>query len=83
MKFDFKGIEKNGNPIADFVHLLRIVDDNSLWLFNGLKVEIDPTVNFSSNNVLIRWTDIEEGFNDKIIYYSLEDFKSDFTLLND
>ena len=40
-----------------------------------MKVELDPTVDFNSQNILIRWEDLEEGFNDKIIVYSLKEFK--------
>lgn len=83
MKFDFKGIETKNNTITNFVHLLKIVNDDKLWSHYGLKVEIDPTIDYSSNNVLIRWLDIEEGFNDKAIYHSLEEFLKDFKLLND
>ena len=82
MKYDFKGKRDNLNAsILDFVFLLDTIKDNSIWLYNGLKVEIDPTIDFTFNNVLIRWKDIKEGFNDRKIYYSLHDFKKDFTLI--
>ena len=45
-------------------------------------VEIDPTIDFTNNNVLIRWREKVEGFNDKIIYYNLAEFKNDFQLIN-
>lgn len=80
MKYDYKGIKKSTTSIEDFIDLLNDVDDNVLWLYQGLIVEIDPTIDFLSNNVLVRWTDINEGFNDKTIYYSLKDFQNDFTL---
>jgi hypothetical protein len=82
MKFDIKGIEKSKSKISDFVGYLKSADENSLWMYRGLKVEIDPTVDYGDENVLIRWTDVEEGFNDKIIFHNLEEFKKEFTLLN-
>jgi hypothetical protein len=45
-------------------------------------VEVDPTIDCKANNALIRWTDINEGFNDKIIINSLAEFKSYFKLVN-
>ena len=82
MYFDFKGIEKSETKISDFISYLKEVSYNSLWLHNGLRVKIDPTVDFNNENVLIRWKDIDEGFNDKIIFHNLEEFKKEFTLLN-
>ena len=82
MKFDFKGAKKSESKISDFIHYLEIVKDNAVWNYKGLKVKIDPTVDCSCNNVLVRWKDIEEDFNDRIIYYNLEAFKKDFHLLN-
>ena len=82
MKYDYKGEMSIKTPIQDLVFLLETVDNNSIWLHNGLKVEIDPTVDFVNNNVLVRWCDVEEGFNEKVIYNSLKSFQKDFTLLN-
>jgi len=82
MKFDYKGIMNKTNAIQDFVHLLETVDNKSIWNYKGLTVTIYPTVDFNNENVLMRWTDIHEGFNDRIIYQSLNDFKKDFTLVN-
>ena len=82
MKFDFKGIMNSNNALQDFVHLLEMIDNKSIWHYKGLTVEIDPTVDFNYGNVLVRWTDIYEGFNDRILYKSLNDFKKDFTLVN-
>jgi hypothetical protein len=61
---------------------LNSVKDNSLWEYNGFTVEIDPTVDYGNSNVLVRWRDVDEGFNDKTIYYTLAEFKKDFKLLN-
>jgi len=82
MKFDYKGIENSKNKISDFVNYLKMIKDNSLWSYKGLTVEVDPTIDFNNENVLIRWVDVNEGFNDKVIYYNLEAFKKDFKLLN-
>lgn len=82
MKLDFKGIENSENKISVFVDYLEKIKENSLWIYKGLKVEIDPTIDFTNSNILIRWTDIDEGFNDKIIYHNLAEFKKDFQLLN-
>ena len=78
MKFDCKGTQTNNCLLNDFVAMLESIKDNSLWNYKGLQVEIDPTIDYSDNNVLIRWKDINEGFNDKIIYYNLAEFKKDF-----
>jgi len=53
-----------------------------LWEYMGLKVEIDPTIDFNSENILVRWLDIEEGFNDKIIVNSLNEFNAIFKPVN-
>lgn len=82
MKFDFKGTQTKNFLLNDFVEMLDSISDNSLWNYKGLQVEIDPTLDYSDNNVLIRWKDINEGFNDKIIYYNLAEFKKDFQLIN-
>lgn len=82
MRYDFKGKKNSRRRIKSFVDFLDFAKDNSLWLYNGLKVEIDPTVDFNNENVLIRWVDINEGFNDKLIYTTLTEFKKDFILIN-
>lgn len=82
MKFDYKGKETSESRIVDFINYLKETDASSLWNYMGLTVEIDPTVDYGSENVLIRWTDINEGFNDKIIYYNLAEFKKDFQIIN-
>ncbi|HNL15674.1 MAG TPA: hypothetical protein PKJ74_01570 [Chitinophagales bacterium] len=82
MKFDYKGKETSESRIVDFINYLKETDASSLWNYMGLTVEIDPTVDYGSENVLIRWTDINEGFNDKIIYHNLVEFKKDFQIIN-
>ena len=82
MEFDFKGIKSSENRISDFIQYLEKVKDNAVWNYKGLKVKIDPTVDYNCNNVLVRWKDIDEDFNDRIIYYNLVAFKKEFRLLN-
>ena len=53
----------------------------SRWEYNGLIVALDPTLDFKGNSALIRWKDINEGFNDKLIVNSLVEFKSNFKLI--
>jgi len=74
-----KGIKTNIGPIIPLVSLLESIEGNINWLYMGLKVEIDPTVDYQSQNVLVRWTDIDEGFNDKEIVRSIEEFNSLFS----
>ena len=81
MKIDFKGTKRNSTKIQNLVDLLNSANIQ-LWEYMGLKVEIDPTIDFDNENVLVRWVDIEEGFNDKIIVYSLDEFENLFKPLN-
>ena len=82
MKFDFKGNKESRTKIQSFVAFINEVDDLQKWFYMGLEVEIDPTVDFNNENILIRWTSIDEGFNDKIIVYSLLEFQSLFKPIN-
>lgn len=81
MKLDFKGTERNTTKIQSLIDLLQS-SNTQLWEYMGLKVEIDPTIDFDNENVLVRWVDIDEGFNDKIIVYSLYEFQNLFKPLN-
>jgi hypothetical protein len=78
MKFDYKGNVDKSTSINDFVTVLINVSDYKLWQYMGLTVEIDTTVDFVNENVLVRWFDINEGFNDKIIVNSLIEFNNNF-----
>lgn len=82
MKFDFKGNKESKTKIHSFVAFIDEVNDLQKWSYMGLEVEIDPTVDFNNENILIRWTSIDEGFNDKIIVYSLLEFQSLFKPIN-
>jgi len=77
MKIEYKGDVNKNSKIIDLVKYLNNIDKN-IWKYMGMYVEIDPTIDFNSHNVLIRWLDLEEGFNDKIIVNSLEEFKKHF-----
>jgi len=78
MTFDFKGSPKQTASIEDFIQLLQTISDDQLWEYEGLAVTIDPTVDYNHQNILVRWLDIDEGFNDKIILSSLHEFKTLF-----
>jgi hypothetical protein len=78
MKFDFKGNPNLQTGITDFIQYLKVVEVNQKWLYQGLTVTIDPTVDYVNGNVLVRWLDENEGFNDKIILSSLHEFKTLF-----
>ena len=81
MKLDFKGKERNNTKINNLIDLLQ-TSDTQIWNYMGLKVEIDPTIDYGNENILIRWLDKAEGFNDKIIVYSLYEFQNLFKPLN-
>lgn len=78
MKIEFKLNQVKKGNILNLVEYLESSSNN--WLYEGMNVEIDPTVDFKNQNVLIRWLDLKEGFNDKIIVNSLKEFKSKFSL---
>lgn len=78
MKIDFKGVENRSLKIQPLINYLENSSDFQNWEYMGLVVEIDPTIDLNNDNVLIRWTDKNEGFNDKIIVYSLEQYKTLF-----
>ena len=82
MKFDSKGLPQKRTRISNLIGYLIEVKDSQLWEHMGLKVEIDPTVDYGDETILIRWTDIEEGFNDKILVNSLNEFNQNFKPIN-
>lgn len=84
MKFDQHGNRQSIGKINTLADFLLEAEDLQKWDYKGLTVEIDPTVDFNNNNVLFRWTDINEGFNDRVIIYSLTEFHKHFhTILKD
>ena len=77
MKIEYKGNLNKKGEINDLVHYLENSSTN-IWKYMGMKVELDPTVDFTNQNLLVRWLDLDEGFNDKIIVYSLQEFQVHF-----
>lgn len=82
MKLDFKGVKNANYQLQELETYLDNVDSKSCFVHNGLVVEIDPTIDLSNSNILVRWTDVNEGFNDKIILYSFEEFNQNFKPYN-
>ncbi|MFN3782494.1 MAG: hypothetical protein ACK4R6_01130 [Spirosomataceae bacterium] len=78
MKIEIKNSSFQPRQIKPLLSYLQSMDDFSAWEHNGLTVEIDPTIDFKGDNALIRWTDTQEGFNDKVIVNSLKEFTSIF-----
>lgn len=74
MKFNHYGKRKDNGSINSLVDLLFSVDGCQKWQYEGMTVEIDPTVDFNNDNVLVRWNDTVEGFNDKVIVHSKDEF---------
>jgi hypothetical protein len=83
MKVEIKNPDVKPVSIDSLLEYFESFGGNPIWEHNGLKVELDPTIDFKGNNALIRWTDIDEGFNDKVLVNSLEDFQAKFRLIND
>jgi len=83
MKFDYYGNPKLKGRITTLVNLLKNINANQLWEYMGLIVEIDPTVDYNEQNILVRWFDINEGFNDKLIINNFEEFHNSFKAIND
>ena len=81
MKIDAHGIKQINGEINPLLFYLENKDDLQRWNYMGLKVEIDPTVDHNNQNILVRWVDIDEGFNDKIIVNNLNEFNLLFSLL--
>ena len=82
MKVKIKNSSFEPSTIKSLFDYFQSLNDTTNWEFNGLVVEIDPTFDFLGNDALIRWTDVNEGFNDKIIVKSLKEFQSYFHLIN-
>lgn len=82
MKINFKGIIRNNTRIQSLIEFLDSSNDKQLWNYMGLKVEIDPIVDYTCENILIRWTDVVEGFNDKFVVNSLNEFNLEFKPVN-
>ena len=77
MKIEYKGDKSIKGKINNLVDFLESSHKN-IWKYMGMRVEIDPTVDFTNQNLLVRWLDLEEGFKDKIIVHSLQEFQTFF-----
>jgi hypothetical protein len=82
MKVEFKNSSHKANTIKPLIVYFQSLKQLPIWEFKGLLVEIDPTIDCKANDALIRWTDINEGFNDKLIINSLSEFNANFKLSN-
>lgn len=82
MKIDAHGTKQINGKINPLIEFLEKTDGKQQWNYRGLIVEIDPTVDHHSQNVLVRWTDILEGFNDRVIVKDLNEFNFNFTKIN-
>jgi len=82
MKIEIKNSKSKPSAIKPLFDYFLSLDETPQWEYYGLRVEIDPTIDFKGNDALIRWTNLNEGFNDKLIVNSLDEFKSQFTLVN-
>ncbi|HOR40232.1 MAG TPA: hypothetical protein PLK02_04530 [Paludibacteraceae bacterium] len=82
MQVDIKNPTYIPNKIKSLYEYLVSVEESLTWYYYGLCVEIDPIFDFNGDDALIRWVDINEGFNDKLIVHSLEQFKDNFKLTN-
>ena len=80
MTFDVRGKKtESSNPIfKEFVDFIKTQDFNG-WQYMGMDVELDPTVCFADESVLVRWTAFENGFNDRLILKTKEQFLQNFS----
>lgn len=78
MRFDFFGERTEGKHFNLFVDYLSKLPHNG-WQYMGMNVELDPTVDYKNETVKVRWTDLDEGFNDKIIIRTKEEFLEHFS----
>lgn len=82
MQVDSKNKVNKKSSIYQLYQFLLSVKDGSIFSYNGLKVEIDSTFDFVDNNVLVRWVNIKEGFNDKVLLANVTEFQTNFSLIN-
>lgn len=81
MKVEIKNSNIQPSTIKSLYDYFLSSTDTATWEYNGLTVELDPTIDFKNNDALIRWTDTNEGFNDKLIVGSLNEFLTHFQLI--
>ncbi len=83
MIIEYKGSIKYKGNINSLVRYLEQKSDEQKWEYSGLIVELDPTVDFTNQNMLVRWLDVNEGLNYKIIVNSIDEFKVNFKEIYD
>lgn len=83
MKIEIKNSEFKPTKIKSLFDYFTLKDEKTQWEYFGLVVELDPTIDFKGNNALIRWFNVKEGFNDKIIVNSLKEFNLNFKEIHD
>jgi hypothetical protein len=82
MKIQIKNESHKPNQMMALQEYFESVTNGKNWEYLGLVVELDPVLDFKGDDALIRWTDIHEGFNDKLIVNSIEEFQEHFHLIN-
>lgn len=82
MRIEIKNSSHQPKSINSLLLYFQKLSQSPKWDYKGLMVELDPTIDCKANDALIRWIDINEGFNDKIIVNSLEEFNTNFKLIN-
>ncbi len=82
MRVEIKNQNYKINSIKSLCNYFESIKPTSNWEYKGMIVELDPTIDFKGNNALIRWLDLNEEFNDKIIVHSLEEFNKNFKLID-
>lgn len=82
MNVEIKNQNYTPIEVVELFNFLENIEEGTLWDYHGLSVEIDPIFDFKGDNVLVRWVDVIEGFNDKIIVSSIDEFNQNFQLFN-
>lgn len=81
MTIQYKGVRENSSILNEFENYLELLPNNIRFEYLGMEVEIVPYLSFTSKDVLIFWQELEEGFNDKIIFNTLEEFLNEFKII--
>lgn len=81
MTIQYKGVRENNSILNEFENYLKLLPNNTRFEYLGMEVEIVPYLSFTSKDVLFFWQELEEGFNDKIIFNTLEKFLNEFKII--
>ena len=81
MTFDSFGKINRNSPFDDFVTFIEN-ESHDGWEYYGMKVELDPTVDFKNETIKVRWQDLDEGFNDKLILKNKKEFLDTFSKIS-